>query len=81
LTFVAHGGCVVAFPGDTERVVAVFARWSLLAIGVFLATVSFVEMMKGHNEPWWWTGLIGVAATTVGLGSPWSSRRRPDADS
>jgi hypothetical protein len=65
---------------------AVAARWSLLAIGVGLTTLSFVNLVEVHNRiafaaPWWWLGLIGVAATGLGLGAPWSTRGRRDAGS
>jgi hypothetical protein len=50
----------------------------MLAGGVFLATFSFVQMATGNNEPWWRIGLVGVAVTVVGLGTPWSGRRRRD---
>jgi hypothetical protein len=61
---------------DRRRVAIVIARWSMLAGGVFLTTYSFVQMATGNNERWWRIGLIGVAATVVGLGTPWSGRRR-----
>jgi hypothetical protein len=68
----------------TERsALAVVARWSALAIGVGLTTLSFVRLVEVHNQfvladPWWWLGLIGVAATVLGLGAPWSKPRPGD---
>ena len=65
---------------DARRVVVAVARSSMLVAGVLLTTLSFVRMVEGDKAPWWWIGLIGVTATVVGLGAPWSARR-PDAES
>jgi hypothetical protein len=56
-------------------------RGAILAIGVALTTFSFVRLVVVHDRvvlaaPWWWLGLIGVVATLLGLGAPWSARRR-----
>ena len=69
-----------------RRAVIVVARWSMLVIGVGLTTWSFVRLVEvqdkvGLAAPWWWIGLIGVAATLLGLGAPWSARRGRDAGS
>ena len=62
------------------RAVLVVVRWSMLGIGVGLTTYSFVHLVEVHAAarlagPWWWIGLIGVAATVLALGAPWSARR------
>ena len=64
----------------TRRAVVVVARWSVLVVGVFLTTFSFVHLVDVHaaialSAPWWWIGLIGVATTLVALGAPRSARR------
>jgi hypothetical protein len=61
-------------------------RGAILAIGVALTTFTFVRLVEVHDRvvlaaPWWWLGLIGVAATLLGLGAPWSARRRPGGGS
>ena len=66
-----------------RAVVVAVVRWSLLAVGIALTTLSFVHLVDVKNEaaraaPWWWVGLIGVAATLLALGVPWSSRSRQD---
>jgi hypothetical protein len=69
-----------------RALLTVAARWLTLAIGVGLTTLSFVNLVEVHNQvvlaaPWWWLGLIGVAATGLGLGAPWSTRPRRGAGS
>lgn len=69
-----------------RTVLGAVTRWSMLAIGVGLTTLTFVQLVEVHNEfalaaPWWWIGLIGIALTGLGLGAPWSTRRRGDAGS
>ena len=66
----------------TRSVLVAVVRWLLLAAGVTLTTVAFVHLVEvndriAHASPWWWVGLIGVAATMLALGSPWP--RRSDA--
>jgi len=61
----------------------VVARWSLLAGGVVVTTLSFVNLVEEHDQaalasPWWWLGLIGSMVTVLALGRPWPSRRRGD---
>jgi hypothetical protein len=63
-----------------RTVVEALARCSLLALGVGLATLSFVNLVEVHDQivlasPWWWLGLIGIVATALGLGAPWPPRR------
>ena len=62
-----------------RAVLVAIGRWSMLAVGVGLTTLSFVHLVDVHLRlaqaaPWWWVGLIGVAATLLALGTPWSSR-------
>ena len=68
-------------------VVAV-ARWTTLAVGVGLTTLSFVRLVEVRNRvadasPWWWLGLIGAAVTVLALGLPWTAlaQRADDAGS
>ena len=63
-----------------RAVLATVARWSVLAVGVGLVTLSFVNLVEVHDQaalasPWWWVGLIGVAATGLALGAPRSTGR------
>jgi hypothetical protein len=56
-------------------------RWSMLAVGVGLTTLSFVRLVEERVRaagatPWWWLGLIGVGVTALALGSPLSARSR-----
>jgi hypothetical protein len=69
-------GASIARVSDVRRVVVMVARWSILAVGVFVTTFSLVRMVEGEKTPWWWTGLIGIAATLLGLGAPWSTPRQ-----
>jgi len=67
-----------------SRSLLVIARWLTLAIGVGLTTLSFVRLVEVDDKialaaPWWWLGLIGMAATLLALGAPWSARSRRDA--
>ena len=69
-----------------RAVLATLGRWSVLAVGVGLVTLSFVHLVEVHDQaalasPWWWLGLIGIAATGLALGAPRPLRRRHDADS
>ncbi len=69
-----------------RALLALVARWSVLAIGVGLVTLSFVNLIEVRNQvllasPWWWLGLIGIAATGLALGAPRLPRRRRDAGS
>lgn len=69
-----------------RALLATVARWSVLAVGVALVTLSFVNLVEVHNQaalasPWWWLGLIGIAVTGLALGAPRPPRRRGDAGS
>jgi hypothetical protein len=62
------------------------ARWTAITVGVAVTTFSFVRLVDVHNQlglatPWWWIGLIGFAATLLGLGLPWERRSRPGGGS
>ncbi len=66
---------------DTRRrpVFVALARWTTVAVGIGLTTLSFVRLVEVHvraadASPWWWLGLIGAAVTMLGLGPPWSAR-------
>jgi Na+-transporting NADH:ubiquinone oxidoreductase subunit NqrB len=69
-----------------RALLATVARWSVLAVGVALVALSFVNLVEVHNQaalasPWWWLGLIGIAATGLALGAPRPPRCRRDAGS
>jgi hypothetical protein len=70
----------------TRRSLFVVVRWSVLMIGVALVAYCFVRLVEVHDRaalaaPWWWLGLIGVALTLLGLGSPWPARGDGDVES
>ena len=54
-------------------------RALLLAFGLAVTTLSFVELVDVRllvidAAPWWYLGVIGLAAMLVALGSPWKDR-------
>jgi Na+-transporting NADH:ubiquinone oxidoreductase subunit NqrB len=72
---------MVGMPADRSRlIVAVLvARGVLLVLGLVATTVAFVELVDvklslAHVAPWWYLGLIGIAAVLLALGSPRRAR-------
>ena len=57
----------------------VVARGILLAFGVVITTVAFVglvetKLLLADAAPWWYLGLVGLAAMLIALGSPRNGR-------